>query len=277
MSQLFRSLAAAVVAIFALGSAAGAAELAFKGTLSAKIGTFPTTTLSGTGVMTVNASAGGSHLTLLHIQTPGITGTTTVPVTDPEVTAIGILAIKLSQVSQGSTVLGVFSGGGPLTQNQAAVRGFARICIFFTGCDSAFLPLELSENNGMTGAGVGGFQTIGGFGTIRLSLTHNPWTVGTTSVGNIGTDNGGVITRTLMGFSHGPASGSGTNLTSGLLQIVTASTTVTVGIPTGTAPNSRSNIFTTITLHVIPEPGLLLMLGTGVAGLALLGARRMRR
>jgi hypothetical protein len=271
---LLARLSIAVFAV-ALGSTAYAAELAWKGTLTAKIGTFGAASLTGTGVMTVNGSAGGSHLTELHLGTPGITGTTTVPVTDPEVTGIGILAIKLSQISEGSTALGPFSGGGPLTQNQAEVRGFARICVFFAGCDSAFLPLPLAENG--TGAGQGGFQTIGGFGTVRVSLTHNPWTVGTTAISNIGTDDGGVITRTAAGFSHGPASGSSTNVASGVLQIVTASTTVTAGIPTGGAPNAKSSIFTSITLHVIPEPGFLLMLAVGVAGLAVLGHRRLRK
>jgi hypothetical protein len=36
-------------------------------------------------------------------------------------------------------------------------------------------------------------------------------------------------------------------------------------------------MFSTLTLHFIPEPGLLLLIGSGVVGLGLLGRSRMNR
>jgi hypothetical protein len=36
-------------------------------------------------------------------------------------------------------------------------------------------------------------------------------------------------------------------------------------------------LFNTITFHFVPEPGLLLLLGSGAAGLVLFGRSRMRK
>ena len=277
-----RKLLGLSLAVFLLvgfaASQANAANLAWKGTIRVDINTFPPAPLTGTGVFTVNNSAGGSHLNTMQFTTPGITGTIVVPITDPEVTGIGLLAVKLTINSQLAGTFANLSTTGALSQNQRGTNGAARLCLFFQGCVSAFLPVNLSANNGMTGAGIGGAATIGGFGTIRVSLVYNPWTKGTTTLTNLGTDDGGVTTRTRMGFQHGAQSGiSSTAQTSGVVQLVNATSTVTAGIPTGGAPNAKGNAFTIFTIHVIPEPGLLLLLGSGVVGLALLGHRRIRK
>ena len=62
-----------------------------------------------------------------------------------------------------------------------------------------------------------------------------------------------------------------------MIQLVQASSTVTAGIPTGGSPNAHNATFTELTIHVIPEPGILLLIGSGVAGLAILGHRRLRK
>jgi hypothetical protein len=36
-------------------------------------------------------------------------------------------------------------------------------------------------------------------------------------------------------------------------------------------------LFSTLTLHFIPEPGLLLLIGSGAVGLGLLGRSRMKK
>jgi hypothetical protein len=36
-------------------------------------------------------------------------------------------------------------------------------------------------------------------------------------------------------------------------------------------------LFSTLKVHFIPEPGMLFLLGSGVAGLVVLGRRRMRK
>ena len=60
----------------------------------------------------------------------------------------------------------------------------------------------------------------------------------------------------------------------GVIQFVTP-TQVTTNITTGSALRTSAGI--RLPLRFVPEPGLLLLLGSGVAGLALLGRQRMRK
>ncbi len=60
----------------------------------------------------------------------------------------------------------------------------------------------------------------------------------------------------------------------GTIQLITPSQVFTEGIPGGYSDTQA--LFTRLTLNFAPEPGLLLLLGPGVAGLAVLGRRRMR-
>ena len=81
-------------------------------------------------------------------------------------------------------------------------------------------------------------------------------------------------TRTMQGFVHGPASlTSSTAKGSGVVQIVTATAVSTSLAP----PNNFLSVFGIIRLHFIPEPGLVLLLGSGIAGLVVLGRHRMRK
>jgi hypothetical protein len=36
-------------------------------------------------------------------------------------------------------------------------------------------------------------------------------------------------------------------------------------------------LFSTLTIHFVPEPGLILLIGSGVVGLGLLGRSRLRK
>jgi hypothetical protein len=77
--------------------------------------------------------------------------------------------------------------------------------------------------------GAGGILTIGGRGTIRISILGAPWTVKTVSAVNR-TANGGFDLFAENGFAHGPLSStSSTAVSSGVLQLVTANHTTGVG------------------------------------------------
>ena len=126
----------------------------------------------------------------------------------------------------------------------------------------------------LIGAGVGGLLTIGGSGTIMISVIGAPFTVKT--ITNFNRTNGkAVVTFMENGFAHGPSSGTtSTGLTSGVVQFVTASHTRTVGIP---GNSDIQGNFSRLLVHFVPEPGLLLLFGSGALGMALLGRKRARK
>ena len=73
-------------------------------------------------------------------------------------------------------------------------------------------------------------------------------------------------------------SAGSTALPGGVVQLVTASQGIAVGIPGSPAPDGEpSGQFNTLRLEFIPEPGLLLLLGSGAAGMALLGRKRLKK
>ena len=240
---------------------------------------------TGTGVATLNGSGTSPHLQTLDIvantgQLDGI-----IPVTDPIVTAGGIVEVRLTSVMQIPQVQGgIFAPISGALQNTAAQLtlntvpsvGFVRLCLFYTGCNSGDISQDLNQTNGtgmQTGAGVGGVITIGGSGNIRISILGAPWTIKTASVSNR-TDNAGLTLFTQMGFAHGPASlTSSTAQASGVVQLVTANQTTVVGVPGNSDLSGQVAI---VRLHFVPEPGLLLLLGSGALGMALLGRQRMK-
>jgi hypothetical protein len=242
-------------------------------------------TATGTGVATVNGSGGGGHLHTLKLSGPFASLNTVIPVTDPIVTAGGIISVRLTSVANLANLQGgVFapisgalqSTASQLTLNTMPSDGSVRICLFGAPDCGNSLDQVLGQTSGgvFFGAGVGGVITIGGTGAIRISVIGAPWTVKTASVTNR-TNGGGTTMFQRNGFAHGPASlTSSTAVTSGVIQLVTPTQTLVVGVP---GNNDISGNIATIRLHFAPEPGLLLLLGSGAVGVALLGRRRSRK
>ncbi len=221
----------------------------------------------GTGVATVNQTGGGTHLNTLRLA-GGITVSGTVPVTDPEVTA-SIVSVIVQSADLGSGTFGSISGPGPISPNQLPIGGIAKVCLVFVGCTS-FLPLSLSQGPN-TGQGVGGLATIGQLGQIRISIIQAPWQLSASTL-ITHTANGAFQTVMRTGFVHGPESNTSTTAApSGVIQLISPQQVVTSGIPTN---SDKIALFNTLTIHFIPEPGLLLLIGSGALGLALLGGRR---
>jgi hypothetical protein len=252
------------------GDAFGAA-LEWHGTMGLDLGNLAKVKITGTGVATVNNTTGNSHLNSMFLA-GGIAGPgPVVNVTDPD-TSGTIPSIRVT-ATLGSGFLSGLSGGPP-GGGSIPVSGLARVCLLSIGCNSTWIPLALTKSGGATGVGVGGLLTTLGVGSIRFSVQANPWTIGASSGVNQ-TANGAFQTRTRSGFAHGPASNSSTTLrNSGVIQLITPAQVDVLGVP---ANNLKLTLFSTLTIHFVPEPGLLLLIGSGVVGLGLLGRSRLRK
>ena len=99
------------------------------------------------------------------------------------------------------------------------------------------------------------------------ALNHSAWTVLTATQGTLvrtGTAHGPASVASTVAL--GSASGAGS---AGVLQFVTPTAiTSNVGMP--------ADMMTTLTLRLVPEPGMLLLIASGVGGLVALGRVRMR-
>ncbi len=112
---------------------AAAGTLEWAGTLRLDFWFHPIATV-GTGVATVDST--GDVLRTLRLA-GGLTGTTTIPLTDPHTPPTIVTLIASHRLGTGT--LGPFSAGGPLTQSVLPVPGTNRLCILFPGCGSYFL------------------------------------------------------------------------------------------------------------------------------------------
>jgi hypothetical protein len=253
--------------------------MAWHGTVDVFLGTLKSANvMTGSGVATINNSS-SNHLNMLRLA-GGITGSLTIPVTDPETTGT-IPSIRI-QATLGTGTLSRFEHNTTTDPSHhyldphrtLPVPGFTRVCLLTTTC-VANLPLNNTTNNGQTGVGVGGILTLGGFGPIRISLINQPWTIsGAAHIQQ--THEGAFITREQHGFLHNASStpSSSSAEASKVVQLIASQQVITSGI----AGNSTlMTLFMELTLHFVPEPGLLLLISSGVVGLGLLGRSRMKK
>jgi hypothetical protein len=157
------------------------------------------------------------------------------------------------------------------------LAGTVRLCLVTTDCADELVIL-LQTVNGEAGVGIGGLVTVDD-GTIKISIQGAPWTIKTTTLTDQITTTGELnrifVDVKLTGFAHGPVSSTSTTGTiNGVVQLVTPSQVAT-NLPLGSNKLIASG--QTLMIRFIPEPGLLLLLGSGVAGLALLGRSRLRK
>jgi hypothetical protein len=227
------------------------------------------TGIRGSGVATVNGSGSPGLINTLRLA-GGITGSGFSPVTDPDTSAT-IRTIGATATMATGT-LGDFQSA-PLSNNVLTFKGFSRICLLIADCAGPSLDIPYSVN-ASNKIGIGGLLTAGRFGNVRISIEAGPWTIGTgTAINQTAKGNFKVVTVTP--FIHNPASGSSASAaTSGVVQLISPMQVTTIGAGDN---NDLQSLFSILTLHFVPEPGYLLLLGAGVTGMGLLGRNRFRR
>ncbi|MDH3211551.1 MAG: hypothetical protein OEM05_03605 [Myxococcales bacterium] len=283
MRKLLCLVGAAALAL-GVASTGQAKVVDWSGTLTVDMGTLGPITVTGTGVGTTTGT--GDHIDSIHFGANTLSGTGVINVTDPQQAAIVSVTGTPRLPSSGSL------GGhpGPLSPNGMVLGGIMRICLLLPGCGN-YLPVPIAYPLAgppfTRGAGIGGTATVNTFSKgigVKISLEFNPWTIGLASMKDVSTNrtpNGGLTlipntnaTVTVQGFVHGPASGtSSTAAESGVIQWVIPNRVVTTEDP----PSAKLAVPVILRLHFVPEPGMLLLLASGVGGLVMLGRSRMRR
>ena len=279
----------------ALGTAgvANAAVFNWAGTATVLLAEYGSAEFTGGGVATINGSSGGvpAHLSTLRLAASRgqIEGTVTRIVTDPDLwgSGAGPPRLILDGVRLMTGTWGGISGGAASTMTGGGilpVSGTVKYCILSPEC-TMYLPMVLNQPttvNGVPGTGskgVGGWIAAGGYGGVKISLWAAPWTIKTATVLDQITPTGGppriMTTLVANGWAHAPVSTTtSTAQPGGMVQLLTPNQIVT-NLPLGSTGKKGS--FVILVIRFIPEPGLLLLLGSGVVGLALIGRKRMRR
>jgi len=242
-----------------VAGSAGAATLPYTGTLTFQLSALPGLDAPGGGVVALNGTAGGAHLSSLVISAGDLGPVNaSLPVTSNS-TINSVIFTAMANAS-GTPLVGGVGGAMGLT-------GTAKICLVFAPCAYAAVTVPLTG-----GLGIGGTQSIGG--DVAITMQHNPWTIGQPTM-TIHTANSTVTVPTLPGgFAHGAGTATSTTAQpSGVVQLVTVSKTYT----SLTDAFPELPIMAILELHFAPEPGSLLLLISGVGTVLLLGGLRRRR
>jgi hypothetical protein len=244
MRKLFGLVAALGLVMSAAQPAHAVVQSLSSASLMIVIGTLPAIPIAWNGTGSADVTA--TSVTGLTAGIFSFTGS--LPVSG----AAPIAGLSITGASNGTgNFFGVDTalGGGPM-----AVQGVANICLF-VGCAAsppANVVVPFTEGPGVNGIGLGG-ASIAVAGFVNVTVMGNMWTTGAVTLA--------------PGFSA-----SGSPLSGGHVKLVTPTV-----ISTNLAGSEVIPSFAILDLTFVPEPGTLVLLASGVAGLAMVGRKRMSK
>lgn len=259
-----------LVGALATAVPAQAAQLNFTGTLEIEVGRFTIFSTGGAGVATVNQSSGGHPIT--HLALPGGAFATTQSIWISSHPHVDWLEINF-----GHNPISL-SGGGCTAPHPLVVcpgtgiNGFGGITgsvrIGFGSLGNVTIPLPSIIGSGST---VMAHKSS----LIDVTVSGAGWTTGTVSALRPGSSSSSTLdgwpkTVTAMGSR---STSPGSNFATDRITLVSP---IQIGVHIGHV-DFFIPTFARISLHVVPEPGTLVLLGLGVGGLGLYGYRRSRR
>jgi hypothetical protein len=168
----------------------------------------------------------------------------------------------------------VWSGGGEADVTATSISGLSAGIFNFTGTvpvtDSVAFPIQgLAMNGGTNGVGLGGNPIIVvGDSLVLVTLHGNQWTTGTRSI-QVASDAATPDVPKFITQSGSPLDASGH------IKLISPTT-----LSTNIGASATLPMFAIMELQfeqVVPEPGTLLLLASGVAGLAMVGRKRMSK
>jgi hypothetical protein len=249
MRKLFTFGAALALTALVAGQAT-AAVLPVNGTFRVALGTLGGPTLTGSGIGTSN---GQFALATIPAGLLNLTGTATVAITPP--------ALNLSKISVMGPVAnaaGSFNPGGAMGNNGVAN-------LFFTSGAAA-------GSVGLQGIGGGGAPYTGMVAGLPVTIVPGTWTNLGATAGDptktimIMTVAAGIpVAITATAFDNRTAGGAGT------VQLVAPALAKIFAGNLGALP-----VVGVLTLQFVPEPGTLLLVGSGIVGLVAFGRKRTR-
>lgn len=247
------SLALALgICLSTIPGSAPAAPLGFTGTLEFRFYNTPPIAFSDTGVATINGSGPVGHLTSLGLAASQIATTgATVSYTDPFL--FPIVGLQLTAHNGAGSFGGVGGAGfgGPMP-----LAGTLKVCLYGT-CGASTNYANMNVPLSVVGVAGAAVTQVGGL--FKLTVIGAPWTTGTAAIGTYYTQMGGVSPLSNTGAPSGA---------------VTLVTPIFVSTDLG---SPIIPLIASLTMHFVPEPATLVLVGSGVVGLVAIGARRRGR
>ena len=236
----------------ALALATSASALPFNGQFSFALSTLPGLTGSGTGSSV--STAGLVTLPATPFGSAAATGANKITLAATAAAPLSaISAVLLAPANCSFTAAG---GGGGGFGGPCGLGGTINALV----ASAPFLVVPAS--------GLGGTARVA-FGPYLSYIDPQPWTTGVATI----TINGVALTT-------GNATSPGVNITMAGSDLRTpgGAGVITLVAPAGlmSTLGGAFPLFVSMTLTFVPEPGTLLLLGSGIAGLAILGRKRMR-